>query len=65
MLTRRWCVCLRRCVQVCAPIDTTQLGLDIKRDAEGWQQLYDGIKDTSEWRHDRRLFACARQLLGT
>jgi hypothetical protein len=32
--------------KVCAPIDTTQLGLNVKKDAAGWQELYDGIRAT-------------------
>lgn len=35
-------------LQVCAPIDTTQLGLDVKKDAASWQELYDGIRATGE-----------------
>lgn len=36
------------CFKVCAPIDTTQLGLDVKKDADSWQALYDGIRATGE-----------------
>jgi hypothetical protein len=32
--------------KVCAPIDTAALGLNVRKDAEGWQELYDGIKAT-------------------
>jgi hypothetical protein len=34
--------------KVCAPIDTAALGLNVRKDAEGWQELYDGIKATGE-----------------
>ncbi|WIA33448.1 hypothetical protein OEZ86_006580 [Tetradesmus obliquus] len=32
--------------KVCAPIDTAALGLNVRKDAEAWQELYDGIKAT-------------------
>jgi hypothetical protein len=34
--------------KICTPVDTLQLGLDVKRDAAGWQQLYDDVKGTGE-----------------
>lgn len=34
--------------KVCAPVDTTQLGLNVKKDAEGWQELYDSIRAAGE-----------------
>jgi hypothetical protein len=34
--------------KVCAPVDTAGLGLNVRRDAEGWQELYGGIKATGE-----------------
>jgi hypothetical protein len=37
--------------KVCAPVDTTQLGLNVKKDAEGWQELYDSIRATGEGLH--------------
>lgn len=38
--------------KVCAPIDTTQLGLNVKEDAAGWQELYDGIRATGGQWHE-------------
>ncbi|KAF6260587.1 hypothetical protein COO60DRAFT_1625641 [Scenedesmus sp. NREL 46B-D3] len=33
--------------KVCAPVDTAALGLGARKDAEAWQELYDGIKATA------------------
>lgn len=34
--------------KICEPIDTRQLGLSLKGDTEGWQQLYDRVKQTGD-----------------
>jgi hypothetical protein len=34
--------------KICEPVDTAALGLNVRKDAEGWQELYDGIKATGD-----------------
>lgn len=32
--------------KICKPVDTRDVQLTVKGDAEGWQELYDSIKGT-------------------